>query len=128
MVTVRMKQLCDVLKAKALAWSQEDVTQNEIARRLGVSRWTVSRLLVAATSNNKVGVPKRKPGSGRQKKVNDRILNKIKKDIFDNPFLTEKQIKDKNPTLLSQVSLTTIRRVLLEYLSLKGRVAAKNQL
>ena len=25
MMTVRKKQLCDVLKAKALAWSQEDV-------------------------------------------------------------------------------------------------------
>ena len=86
MVTVRKKQLCDVLKAKALAWSQEDVTQNEIARRLGVSRWTVSRLLVAARSKNIVGVPKRKPGSGRPKKVSDRMLNKIRKDIYDNPF------------------------------------------
>ena len=53
------------------------------------------------------------------------MLNKIKKDIFDNPFLTAKQIKDKNPRLLSQVSLRTIRRVLLEYLNLKARVAAK---
>ena len=86
MVTVRKKQLFDVLKAKALAWSQEDVTQNEIARRLGVSRWTVSRLLVAARSKNIVGVPKRKPGSGRPKKVSDRMLNKIRKDIYDNPF------------------------------------------
>ena len=80
MVTVRKKQLCDVLKAKALAWSQEDVTQNEIARRLGVSRWTVSRLLVAARSNNKIGVPKRKSGSGRPKKVSDRMFKK--KEIY----------------------------------------------
>ena len=27
MVTVRKEQLCDVLKAKALAWSQEDVNE-----------------------------------------------------------------------------------------------------
>ena len=125
MVTVRKKQLCDVLKAKALAWSQEQVNQNEIARRLGVSRWTVSRLLVAAKSNNNIGVPSRKPGSGRPRKVKDKMLNKIKKDIFENPFQTAKQIKDNNPRLLSQVSLRTIRRVLLEYLNLKARVAAK---
>ena len=53
------------------------------------------------------------------------MLNKIKKDIFDNPVLTGKQIKVKDPRLLSQVSLRTIRRVLLEYLNLKTRVAAK---
>ena len=88
---------------------------------------TISRLLVAARSNNKVGVPKRKHGSGRPKKLSDRMLNKIKKDIFDNAFLTSKQIKDKNPRLLSHVSLRTIRKVLLEYLNLKGRVAAKKQ-
>ena len=125
MVTVRKKQLSDIQKAKALAWSQEEVNQNEIARRLGVSRWTVSRLLLAAKSNNNVGVPSRKSGSGRPKKVNNKMLKKIKKDIFENPFLTAKQIKDKNPRLLSQVSLRTIRRVLLENLNLKARVAAK---
>ena len=80
---------------------------------------------MAARSKNIVGVPKRQPDSGSPKKVSYRMLTKIKKDIFDNPVLTANQIKVKDPRLLSQVSLRTIRRVLLEYLNLKARVAAK---
>ena len=50
---------------------------------------------------------------------------KIKKDINKNPFLTARKIKDKNPRLMHDLSLRTIRWVLLKDLKLPSRVAAK---
>jgi transposase/transcriptional regulator with XRE-family HTH domain len=125
MVTVKKKQLSDVQKARALAWNQEHVSQVEICRRLGVSRSTISRLFSAAKKLNPDVLPSRKIGSGRPRKVSVKMLKKISKDICENPFMTARQIKNKNPRLLDDISLRTIRNVLLNYLNLKSRVAAK---
>ena len=125
MVTVKKKHMSDVQKARALAWHQEHVTQVEISRRLGVSRSSISRLLSAAMNLNPDVLPSRKIGSGRPRKVSVKMLKKISKDVCENPFLTARQIKNKNPRLLADISLRTIRYVLFEYLNLKSRVAAR---
>jgi transposase len=125
MVTTKKKQLSQVNKSKALAWRYEDVPNHEIARRLGVNRRTISRLFAAYQKSRNGVIPKRKPGSGRCRKITEKMLTKIKKDISANPFLSAREIKTKNRKLLENVSLRTIRRVLLEDLGLPSRVAAK---
>ena len=123
MVTTNKKHLSEVHKARAVAWWEEGVPQIEIARRLNVHKRTILRLVSAYQNNG--SLPARKSGSGRPFKVTAKMLAKIKEDILTDPFLTARQIKSKNRKLLENISLRTIRRMLLENLCLHSRVAAK---
>jgi transposase len=125
MVTTKKKHLSEFNKARAIAWWEEGVSQHEVSRRLKVHRRTISRLVTAYQKSNNGSLPQRRSGSGRPKKVTDKMLAKIKKDILSNPFLTARQIKSKNRKLLETISLRTVRRILLENLSLASRVAAR---
>jgi transposase len=125
----RKKHMTQIDKARALSWIEEGVTHKEAARRLGVSISSISRLVSSyKMSAPGVLVPARKQGSGRPRKVSNRILMKIKQDITQNPFLTARQIKNKNPRLMQEISLRTVRWVLFKDLKLPSRVAAKKPL
>lgn len=121
----KKKHMTDMEKTKCLAWIQENVKQKEVAKRLKVSLSSVKRLVAKSKQLSENILPSRKPGSGRPKKVTDIAIKTIKKAISKDPRLTGKEIKDQHPKHLNNISLRTIRRVLLEELGLKSHVAAK---
>jgi transposase len=121
----KKKHMTNVEKAKCLAWVQERVMQEEIARRLQVSKSSVKRLVAKSKQLTKDAIPSRKPGSGGQWKVSNAAIKTIHDAIKKNPRLTSKELKIQHPKHLNNLSTRTIRRVLLEELELKSHVAAK---
>ena len=119
------KHMNDIERAKAIAWSQEKVTQADIAMRLNVGERSIGRLIARHKEDTGEPIPRRKKGSGRPKKITESEIKKIKKLIENNPMLTSKEIKTK---LKLEISLRSIRRILLETLQLKSYVAAKKPL
>ena len=95
MVTTKKKQLSQVNKSKALAWRYEDVPNHEIARRLGVNRRTISRLFAAYQKSRNGVIPKRKPGSGKCRKITENMLTKIKKRHLSQPLPFSKRDQNK---------------------------------
>ena len=116
----------DIQKAKAIAWYQEHVKQEDIANRLKVSKSAVERLIAKFKRGPVYLIPKRKSGSGRPKKITKGDIQKIKKAIEKNPMMTSKDLKIE--LKLKKISTRTIRRVLLEDLSLPSFVAAQKPL
>lgn len=119
------KHMNDIERAKAIAWSQERVSQADIAKRLKVGKRTIERLIAKHKQGPEESIPRRKKGSGRPKKITKGEIKKIKKAIEENPMLTSKEIKTK---LKLQISPRSIRRILLNDLELKSFVAAKKPL
>ena len=119
------KQLSDVQKAQAIAWSQEGVKHRMIAARLDVSLSTITRLLSRAKEVEADEVPQRKQGSGIKRKADKDVVDVIRRAITKNPLLTSKQLKMKFPKKLGRISTRTIRRILLEELKMKSYVAAR---
>ena len=83
----------DIQKAKAIAWYQEHVKQEDIANRLKVSKSAVERLIAKYKRVPVYLIPKRKSGSGRPKKITKGDIQKIKKAIEKNPMMTSKDLK-----------------------------------
>ena len=119
------KHMNDIERAKAIAWSQERVSQADIAKRLKVGKRTIERLIARHREKPEESIPRRKKGSGRPRKISAGEIKKIEKAIEKNPMLSSKEIKTK---LNLQISLRSIRRILLEDLELKSYVAAKKPL
>ena len=119
------KHINDIERAQTIAWSQEKVSQADIAKRLNGGKRSIGRLIARHKQRPEESIPRRKKGSGRPKKITKGERQKIKKIIEKNPMLTNKEIKTK---LKLQISLRSIRRILLEQLELKSYVAAKKPL
>ena len=114
------KHMNDIQKAKAIAWYQEHVKQDEIANRLKVSKRAVERLFAKHKRGPVYLIP------GRPKKLTKVDICRIKKAIEKNPMMTSKDLKIK--LSLKNISTRTIRRVLLVDLKMPSFVATKKPL
>lgn len=85
---------------------------SEIVRLTGVGQRTVYRLIndYVATNEQVLPVPKSRPG--RPKLVSPRTQKVLKKQVNENPRLTARELKQRNPQSLSHVSVRTIQQVL----------------
>jgi transposase len=63
------KHMNDIERAKAVAWSQEKVSQADIAKRLNVGKRSIGRLIARHKQRTEESIPRRKKGSGRPKKI-----------------------------------------------------------
>ena len=118
------KQMSDVEKARCLGWLEEGATQKQCAKRLGVHVNTIKRL-VSKNKSTKEDIPQRKIGSGRPRKLTQQAIKTIKKALQKNPSLTAKSLKTLHPDELKDISLRTIRRVILVDLKLGSFVTRK---
>ncbi|XP_064107946.1 uncharacterized protein LOC135216504 [Macrobrachium nipponense] len=98
----------------------------EIVKITAVNEKTVSRLLQkwrrAGSGDN---VPEHKHGRGRSLKIPTKTLRLLRRQLDLNPSITAKELKEKNPKLLRNVSVRTIQRNIqkrLEYSKVKARV------
>lgn len=99
-------------------------TNREIGRITNVNEKTVSVLVRKWREEGCEAVPYHKHGGGPAQKVSNNTLRIIKRELYINPQLTAKQLKEKNLHLLQNVSVRTIQRVIrhrLHYRKVKAR-------
>jgi hypothetical protein len=65
----------------------------EIVARTGHTATSITRTLVAARELGGQGLPQRKRGSGRPRKVTSRVLKSIKRQISKYPYMTAGQLR-----------------------------------
>ena len=99
-------------------------TMKEITAITGVGQRTVYRWVKRYKDGGETSNPVHKPRSGRGRKVSQRTLSIIKREVERDPHLTAKALREKNPTVLGDVSVRTVQRSLhddLGYRSCKPR-------
>ena len=122
------KKLTNVEKSRALTLLEMKVPVIRVAAELKVTRQAVYDLKKAAVNLPPGTVPKRKPGSGRQKKTSSRTDAIIKREVMAKPSITAAELKRKHQQLLQNVSIRTIQHRLQKDLGLPARRAAKKPL
>ncbi len=60
-----------------------------------------------------VELPSAKPPPGPSKKTSVRTLTVLKRQLENTPKVTARELKEKNPRLLSEVSIRTVVKTLL---------------
>ena len=117
------KQLSPEQRARALGLLDAGTSQQVVARRFRVHRATIRRLQKRDSGGDPVW--RRKSGTGMKKSYGVKEITAIRKAIEKNPFMTSYQIKLRQKRVLKNISLRTIRRILLEDLGRHAVVAKK---
>lgn len=110
-------------KASILAYKEAGWSTKNIAERLGRDKATINRVLAASKATPDKGIPARKKGSGRPRKITEEVLAALKRQITKYPDMTAGQLRQTVPELAS----LTDRRVqfaLQKHLKMPSRVAA----
>ena len=126
-VMVGNKQLTDAGKGRALGliqdagWSVADV-----AKTMGVSRWTIMRLVARSRQKENSGleVPRRKKGTGPKKKWGKKEADAIERALERNSFLTSVDLKMRLRKTLKRIDGRTVRRIMRDVLDRPASVAA----
>ena len=98
--------------------------RKEIVAQTGVHPKTVTRLIRRFKDNGETYLPVPKPRPGRPCSITPRTKQLISRQVFNNPRLSARELKEKNPLLLGHVSVRNVQRVLhddLGYKSFKAR-------
>ncbi len=112
-----VKHLSPEVKASIIAYRDTGMATSEIASRMGRDRATIKRVLATSRALPEKGVPPRKKGSGRKKKL---IL---KRQIKKYPAMTADQLRESLPEL-AHLADRTIQHALQKHLKMPSRVAA----
>jgi transposase len=120
---ITVKHLSPEDKASIIAYKDTGMTTTEIASRMGCDRATIKRVLAASRALPEKGVPPRKKGSGRKKKLTDDLLVILKRQIKKYPAMTAGQLRESLPEL-AHLADRTIQHALQKHLKMPSRVAA----
>lgn len=91
-----------------------------IAAQTGVNLRCVQKLVKRFKEEGEEDIPVPKPRSGRPRLISPRSLKVIARQVETSPSLTAREIKEKNPHLLSSVSVRCIQQALHDYLGFKS--------
>lgn len=106
--------------AEIVALYKDGKPLKDISNSAGVKLRTVQRWVKRFRDGGGVSLPGHKEHPGKAKKINQRTLNVIRRQLEVNPRLTAKEIQQGNPNLLASVSLRTVQHYIhddLQYLS-----------
>ena len=103
-------------------------SNREIADQTGINIRTIQRLVKRFKEEGGTDIPAPKPKPGRPRKVSKKTLRVIKRQLVSQPSLTAKEIKEKNPRLLADVSLRTVQERIHDDLEFKSFRARKKPL
>lgn len=103
-------------------------TVSQICKETGVSKRSVQRWVKKCRAAVDGGVPSQKKRPGPQHSLSVKTLRVIKRQLTSSPTLTARELKEKNPNLLSSVSVRCVSRYLKEQLDLPSRRAARKPL
>ena len=123
----KRKKLSIEEKAMAIGWRQENVSNSEIARRLGCGLDAIGRLFAKTEGKPKNFVPPRQKGSGRPRKFTTEVLNDIQFHINREPTLTAGELKKTIPSLADKAE-RSVQHALQKYLKMPSRVMAMKPL
>lgn len=90
-------------KTRALTLLEQGMSVIRVAADLKVSRQAIYDLKRAAVSLPNGVAPKRKVGSGGQKKTTTRTDSVLRREVMTNPWITAAGLKKKHPDLLKDV-------------------------
>lgn len=82
----------------------------DIVSNVGVSERSVRNWVRSFKDGGGVELPSPKPRPGPSKKTSPRTLTVIKKQLEIKPTITARELKEKNPQLLSNISIRTVNR------------------
>ncbi len=111
----------------AIGWRQENVSNSEIARRLGCGLDAIGRLFAKTEGKPKNFIPPRQKGSGRPRKFTTEALNDIQFHINREPTLTAGELKKTIPSLADKAE-RSVQHALQKYLKMPSRVMAMKPL
>ena len=132
------KQLSNSQKVAILTRMKSGEPPTKISRQMNVATSTMRNWRRAAeaagtwdigASGDRPGLARpapraKNPGSGgHNRKIDDRLLQKIKDHLEENPFLTPNGLKDEIPEL-REIHQDTIRRAITRDLGLPSRITA----
>jgi hypothetical protein len=123
----RVKKLSLEDKAQIVSWREEGVPVAIIAECLGHYWSSIKRLLVKAKSLPPRSISARKKASGRPSVISKHALKILERYVKKNPAATAGNIKDNVPEVAA-VLLQHIRRLLVEKLRMRSRIAAHKPL
>ena len=95
---------------QVIALHKAGIVVKDIARQTRVKVRTVQRLIKRFKDEGGVCAPHPKPKAGRPRKVSQRTIKVMKRHLAATPKLTARQLKEKNPHLLADVSIRTIQQ------------------
>ena len=87
-------------------------TLKEISSETGVCLRSVQRLTKEYRDAGDGNLPVAKPKTGRHRIITPRTLSIIKREVDSQPSITAKEVKERNTSLLRNVSLRTVQRSL----------------
>jgi transposase len=110
-------------KASILAYKEAGWSTKNIAERLGCDKATINRVLAASKATPDKGIPARKKGSGRPRKITEEVLAALKRQIMKYPDMTAGQLRQTVPELASLMD-RRVQFALQKHLKMPSRVAA----
>ena len=111
--------------AAVIALYKADHDTKFISEQTGVGVRVVQNLIKRFREEGEDALPAPKPKTGRPKLVSPRTLKVISRQVKAEPFLTARQVKEKNPGLLSHCSLRCVQQALHDDLGFKSYRARK---
>ena len=99
-----------------------------IAQQTGVRLRTVQRIVKRFRDTGEASVPAPLPKPGRPRLTSARTRSVIARQVNKDPKLTARELKEKNPKLLGNVSLRSVQQLLHDDLGYKSYRARKKPL
>ncbi|KAG7163409.1 putative Transposase-containing protein 5 [Homarus americanus] len=110
--------------AAVIALYKANHVLREISAQTGVALRVVQNLVKRFRDLGEDELPAPLPKSGRPKLLSPRTLKVISRQVRSSPSLTAREVKERNPCLLSHVSLRCVQQALhddLEFKSFRAR-------
>ena len=100
----------DIVRIETL--HKQGLSALQIAKETGVNRRTVYRLVTRYKKSGGVSITPHQHAGGNPKKIDERLLRRITKQVKENPTLTAKNLKESNQEDLGTTSVRTIQETL----------------
>ncbi|KAG7171129.1 putative Transposase-containing protein 15 [Homarus americanus] len=114
--------------AAVIALYKANHVLREISAQTGVALRVVQNLVKRFRDLGEDELPAPLPKSGRPKLLSPRTLKVISRQVRSNPSLTAREVKERNPRLLSHVSLRCVQQALHDDLGFKSFHARRKPL
>ncbi|KAG7172092.1 putative winged helix-turn-helix domain containing protein 6 [Homarus americanus] len=114
--------------AAVIALYKANHVPRQISARTGVGLRVVQNLVKRFRELGEDVLPSPLPKSGRPKLLSPRTLKVISRQVRSNPSLTARDVKERNPCLLSHISLRCVQQALHDDLEFKSFRACRKPL
>jgi transposase len=118
-----VKKLTIEEKATIIVYRKTGMKTKDIIARTGRNTTTITRVVAASRELQNSGIPERKKGSGRPRKVTKIILKSLERQIDKYPTMTASQLRATVPEA-AVLSHHSVQRDLQKDLKMPSRVAA----